>query len=313
MTVVIRSDTLSTGCHTDRVDILSGSGATCIRFICHPDNTMTTSAIRGFLTKKEVTELYGRSHRSLTRDFSSAVRVGDREVLAHLKILTDDETVREGTDVTLDQIQDLSNRGLSPTWYVERAWAAKRYGVQSEPQVAASPPRSKSPPRSNVDPTVLLSDESVLVRRLEEQIKDLQGVREKLYSELSIKNEQIKQANDRTRESNVLMKELQTLLGDVQQRALLPLPIQPGQPTPSRSPSSDVVVEGGQSQQTTTQQIPKAPAPKARQRSVQDTKRKSKSPSITPSKAATDSTSKDRRRSKWYEFPTVKKIFTRRP
>ena len=103
---------------------------------------MTPSAIPGFLTKTEVAELYGRSHRSLTRDFSSAVRVKNVEVLKHLKILTDDEKIREGTDVTLDQIQDLSNRGLSPTWYIERAWAAKRYGLQPEPHVPE--PRAKT-------------------------------------------------------------------------------------------------------------------------------------------------------------------------
>ncbi len=49
---------------------------------------MSAFPIQGFITKKEVEQLYGRSHRSLTRDFSSAVRVGDTEVLANLKIYT---------------------------------------------------------------------------------------------------------------------------------------------------------------------------------------------------------------------------------
>ena len=178
---------------------------------------MTPSAIPGFLTKKEVEELYGRSHRSLTRDFSSAVRVADREILAHLKVRTEDGIVREGTDVTLEQIQELSNNGLSPTWYIEDIWAGQRYGTRTESAEKSSSSESKKSQRTDADAPTLLSDESELVRRLEGQIKDLQHDKDKLYNELGIKNEQIKQANERTRESNVLMKELQTLLGDVQQ------------------------------------------------------------------------------------------------
>jgi hypothetical protein len=270
---------------------------------------MTPSAIPGFLTKTEVAELYGRSHRSLTRDISSAVRVKNVEVLKHLKILTDDEKIREGTDVTLDQIQDLSNRGLSPTWYIERAWAAKRYGLQPEPPVPE--PRAKTTRRPNADSAVIVSDESGLVRSLEEQIKTLRDDKEKLYSELTIKNEQIREANNRTRESNVLMKELQTLLADVQQRALLPLPSQPRQTTNSRSPASSDVIDDRQSQPAAVQDVAKAPTSKTRQRSGPDGKRKSKATSPAPSKSSADSPSTKRPTSRW--FPTFKRIFTRRP
>ena len=38
---------------------------------------MSASPIDGYLTKKEIEESFDRSHRSLTRDFSNAVRVGD--------------------------------------------------------------------------------------------------------------------------------------------------------------------------------------------------------------------------------------------
>src|SRR5258708_982061 len=94
---------------------------------------MTPATISGYLTKKEVEERYGRSHRSLTRDFSSAVRRQDEKVLPHLKLQTEDGNVRPGTDVTLEQIQELSNEGLSPTWYVEGEWAAERYGARTTP------------------------------------------------------------------------------------------------------------------------------------------------------------------------------------
>ncbi len=94
---------------------------------------MTPAAIPGYLTKKEVEERYGRSHRSLTRDFSAAVRTHDESILPNLKLQTEDGVVRSGADVTLEQIQEWSNKGLSPTWFVEGEWAGKRYGVRATP------------------------------------------------------------------------------------------------------------------------------------------------------------------------------------
>lgn len=268
---------------------------------------MTAASIKGFLTKKEVQERYGRSHRSLTRDFSSAVRVKDREVLTHLKVLTDDGTVREGTDVTLEQIQELSNNGLSPTWYIEGGWAAVRYGARSEPRAPSTPLKSRGATASAGEPPVLLADENQLVRRLEGQIQDLQRDKEKLYDELSIKNEQIKQANERTRESNVLMRELQTLLGDVQQRALLPIPVQQGQ-----SSSVDVVVHDDELRQPATQPMSKVPVPKARHRSGADSKRKHKVSSPASPKGSVDVKAKGNQKPKRDYFPTFRKLFSRR-
>ncbi len=267
---------------------------------------MTPSPIPGFLTKKEVAELYGRSHRSLTRDFSSAVRTGNLDVLTHLKIRTDDEKIREGTAVSLEQIQAWSNRGLSPTWYIEREWAERQFGVEKEAPVPSTSARSKTSPRPARDPTVFISDESVLIRRLEEQINDLKRDKDELRGELSIKNEQIQQANERTRESNVLMKELQTLLGEVQQRALLPLPMQSGRATSADSRSADAVIEP---HPTAVQQVARAPAPKPRQRTRQDSKRKSKAQPTTPSTSSSETATASRPKHRWYELPTVKRIF----
>jgi hypothetical protein len=86
---------------------------------------MTPAALQGFLNKKEIEANYGRSYRSLTRDITRAVKTGDADILEHLKLVTDDDTVREGSDVTLEMIQDLSNNGLRPMWLAEEKWIAE--------------------------------------------------------------------------------------------------------------------------------------------------------------------------------------------
>lgn len=259
---------------------------------------MTPAPIAGHLTKKELSERYGRSHRSLTRDFSTAVRTGDTDVLTHLKLQTEDGTERSGTDVSLEQIQELSNQGLSPTWYVEEEWAAKRYGPKDD--VVKDDPKTETQASQSGDdqPRASGADRDLLVQRLEDQIHDLQQDKEQLYRELTIKNEQIREANERTRESNVLMKELQTLLGNVQQRALLPLP------NDNQSPrwNDGIVVDESDSEPAKESA---AKAAKAK-RSQKSRSKKSKS-SGTPSKGKTTAPSKP----KWHEMPTFKRLLSR--
>jgi hypothetical protein len=267
---------------------------------------MTPPPISGFLTKTEVEELYGRSHRSLTRDFSAAVRLKDQKVLTHLKLQTEDGKVRQGTEVSLEQIQELSNKGLSPTWYVEGNWAAERYGARTTAANESTPAKAREKQPSDGKPPAASVGEGELVRRLEEQIQDLQRDKEKLYNELSIKNEQIQQANDRTRESNVLMKELQTLLGNVQARALLPLPTQPT-PHASARRTTDIIngVESGEPVEAKSATVtPSKPRARSEKGSVRS---KSKVP---PEKSEPVATVPEK--PKWYEMPTFGRIISRR-
>lgn len=270
---------------------------------------MTPAPIPGFLTKKEVEERYGRSHRSLTRDFSVAVRRGDPKVLPHLKLQTEDGTVRSGTEVTLEQIQKWSNEGLSPTWYVEGEWAAERYGVR--PTSTSQRPSAKTgdAPENAGEPTKVRPDATELVQRLEQQIQDLQHDKEKLYHELNIKNEQIQQANDRTRESNVLMKELQTLLGNVQERALLPRPKQSTSDTVATVTEADIKNDDRSTEPTTVRSA-KITSTKPRPRSEKGSGGQ-KTNATTP---ATKSPAADKHpKPKWYEMPTFDRILRRRP
>lgn len=268
---------------------------------------MSPATLPGFLTKKEVEERFGRSHRTLTRDFSSAVRLNDEQVLSHLKVHTEDGIIRQGTEVTLEEIQQWSNDGLSPTWFVEEAWAAVRYGAKSNPVREQSAVKKEKPSAVPTETSTVRMESSELVRRLEQQIGDLQRDKEKLYEELNIKNEQIKQANERTRESNVLMKELQSLLGDVQKRALLSQPMSPISDATQQPTEVGVIVDEKTSDPSSTPQQ-KSSSPKGRERAKKGTARQKSKP--TPAKtSATEAPSQ----LKWYDMPTLKKILRRRP
>lgn len=285
-------------------DILTSIEASWPRFICHPDTPMTRQPIPDYLTKKEVEEHYGRSHRSLTRDFSAAVRTADQMVLSHLKLQTEDGTVREGSEVTLEEIQKLSNQGLSPTWYVEGEWAAERYGTRAEPMKKDSSGKSEPKGPDDSQEKTQPSGSPDVVRHLEEQIRELRSDKEKLYNELSIKNEQIRQANDRTRESNILMKELQAMLSNVQDRALLPRPLEPRRPVDGDT-TIDIIENVDEAEPVATATKVK-PSPKQRSTSKKGTASQAKSKTKPqPSSGKTE-------KPKWYEMPTFGRLISRR-
>ena len=189
------------------------------------------SPIPGYITKKQIEERHQRSHRSLTRDFTRAVRIGDDAVLKHLKLCTEDGVVREGAAMTLDKIQELSNKGLMPTWYAEGEWADRHYAIRTR-KTSAPQKQSQEPAPEDEHPEIAPTSDSDLLSILRQQIAHLEIDKRQLRKELEIKNEQIRDANARTRESNALMKDLQQMLSSWQQKAFESLP----NPTPDVLP-----------------------------------------------------------------------------
>jgi len=283
---------------------------------------MPPDSIPGFITKKEAEQLFNRSCRSLTRDFSAAVRGRDSDVLAHLKVRLEDGAEIEGTDITLDRIQELSNRGLTPTWFIESSWARLTYGEVSQPRRRKKPETTRQSNPAGTSTEQVESDDNSLAGSLQQQISQLQNDKERLYEELQIKNEQIREANERTRESNVLMKQLHELLGDVQRRALPPVPatvIHPAETTfdTSQRPASNSATARSESK---TVRSPGKPRTTKRRAS---NKEPIKIPSTSNSRAAkekktTKGATEGRARSasksvkpRWYDTPTLKRFFTR--
>lgn len=175
---------------------------------------MTPATLTGFLNKKEIEATYGRSYRSLTRDITRAVKTGDANVLQHLKLVTDDETVREGSDVTLEMIQDLSNNGLRPMWLAEESWVAEWCARRSTQQpddgasIQSEPQPETFVPRSTID--------TAAGQILQLRINDLTKQNDLLVGQLQIKDDQIRAANQQAEQSQQLMRDLHVLLKNVQ-------------------------------------------------------------------------------------------------
>jgi hypothetical protein len=184
---------------------------------------MTTATLTGFLSKKEIEASYGRSYRSLTRDITKAVKAGNTDILRHLKLVTEDEAVREGTDVTLDMIQDLSNQGQRPMWLAEESWVAdwctqrsvyRRDSTKQTEVESASRPVTQSPSKDSSSAST--PTQSAPVEFLQQRIDDQKQQIDILRGQLQIKDEQIRTANQLAEQSQTLMRDLHVLLKNVQ-------------------------------------------------------------------------------------------------
>jgi hypothetical protein len=176
---------------------------------------MTSSTPAGFLNKKEIETNYGRSYRSLTRDITRAVKSRDANILRHLKLVTEDDRIREGTEVDLDLIQELSNSGLRPMWLAEEIWVADwclKKATQSKIDGTRIQPQPDSKPRAPI--TKSATSESVDLYH--QRIHDLETHNELLVGQLKIKNDQIRAANQQAEQSQQLMRDLHVLLKNVQ-------------------------------------------------------------------------------------------------
>lgn len=275
---------------------------------------MDTSPIPGFITRKQAAERCGRSERTLQRYWSRAIELQREQVLKHLRLRTEDAKIIDGPDVTKNLIDDLKKQGQNPTWFVHAAWAQETYGPRSE-QPATTPdgePARSEPPSSRRADTP--ADETGLVAALKEQITELQRDKDRLHEELGIKNEQIKEANARTRESNTLMQQIQTLLGDMQQRAF---PALSANTNPSHITDAEVVPHSDAKPARPQQPSSHAPA-SAEEGSARrgKTAPRKKASSAAASNRAPQAQKprqgrEDSAKPRWYDTPTLKRLASR--
>jgi hypothetical protein len=83
---------------------------------------MPDSAPPEYITKTEAGQLYRRSERSISRDITNAVKFNDQRVLQHVELRLEDGTRRAGNELTIEDIVELRDRGLNPTWMLETTW-----------------------------------------------------------------------------------------------------------------------------------------------------------------------------------------------
>lgn len=218
---------------------------------------MPTTPVPGFITKKEASENYKRSHRQLTRDLTDAMMVQDPKVLENCRLRTEDGQLREGIGVTPKLIDALCIEGKNPVWYLRTTWLEKTYGRRGR---ARRPSQRHAP--DDVAPDTEEGTDAVsrpeLVHVLRERIRGLEQDKQDLRDEMKIKNQQIADRVEREKETNALVRDLHNLMADMQQR-LLPapagrvsepkaaayIPADSAKPAPpdSKPPSSAAVVE----------------------------------------------------------------------
>lgn len=281
----------------------------------------------GFLTRPEASRLYNRSQRALERDLNVAIGTGNDDVLPHFLLQTKDGQIRQATDVSVEQVKAFVAEGMSPVWHVEEAWLLDTYGRKGEPK-----PRSQTRGQQEQDQTASASSKhsnsgqkdndlpagtdgegtgAVYRQRFEQQTEEIRYLR----NDLEIKNEQIKEANSRTRESNLLMQELQKMLGSWQERAFQSLPVNaensivgPDQQTPP-NPVVAVTNPPAQKQKSTTAQT--TASTQNRQKSVQSKKKPATKRRKNQASKKMSSTRPTSAKYRWYETPTLNRILSR--
>jgi hypothetical protein len=189
---------------------------------------MPSTPIAGFITKSEAAEQYQRSHRQLSRDLSDAMKLQDSKVLEHCRLHTEDGRVIEGMGVTPEIIDQLCVDGKNPTWYLRTTFLEKQYGRRggTRRQVSASPDTTDAEKGSATAPRAGLE------QILRDRIHDLERDKKDLKEELKIKNNQIAERVQLEKQTNELVRNLHTLMADLQRR-LLPPPSQGSQQAPT--------------------------------------------------------------------------------
>lgn len=281
---------------------------------------MPTTPVPGFITKKEASDKYERSHRQLTRDIADAMKLQNHKVLEHCRLRTEDGEVLEGIGMMPERIDQLCLDGKNPVWYFRTAWLEKQYGKRGHPRR----PGTRHVPR-DTDSRVQQGSEPAsrpeVVDLLRERIEELERDKQDLREEMKIKNQQIDNRVEREKETNALIRDLHTLMADLQQRALpppvsrtsppsaSPYIVADTPPSPARdagTPSSirDGVVEsnkptatptkGTQQSAKATSQTRKKKGKKKRMRSTVK-KKPTSSPKKSPAKVPTRSPKKSKR------------------
>jgi hypothetical protein len=281
----------------------------------------------GFLTRPEAARQFNRSQRALERDLNVALAIKDDASLVHWKLFTKDGVVRDGENVTAEIVKELVDTGMAPAWCIAEFFLQETYGRRGEPRPSRSfmdadrnsrAAPSASQPSKSVE---AIADDTAYLKqviRTLEQKQDQERARydqivEKLFEQLDVKDRQISAWDEVTQG---LTKALAT--GQLKPTAgFLPT----GNERPEREPSTradstppiqkvrtPTIVDADSEVQEATPQKGSGRSPK------NSAQKKAKSvPSSTPtSRGKSEGQSRPSRKHRWNEFPTLKRIFSRR-
>lgn len=84
--------------------------------------------------------------------------------------------------MNLDKIQDLSNKGLTPTWYLQEAWAEITYGT-NDPQSTAKPTQQDAANATSQPHRLANENESEMITLLKDRIEQLESDKQQRIDE----------------------------------------------------------------------------------------------------------------------------------
>jgi hypothetical protein len=208
---------------------------------------MPESAPSDYITKIEAARFYRRSERSISRDITNAVKFGDQRVLQHVELRLEDGTRRGGTELTIEEIVALRDRGLNPTWMLETTWLRNTYGRRDEPAPDVAKhfglPAEKitdSPqplPENGEQRLAVLAAQNDALRQANLDLRNQAG---RLEKELDRRAEERREENELQKQNNVLMQQVYNLLSRMQNTSgtinILPAAQKPQESTEHRAP-----------------------------------------------------------------------------
>ena len=254
-----------------------------------------------YITKSEAAAIYRRSERSLSRDITNAIKFRDDVVLQSVELQLEDGTRRAGSDLSIEEIVDLRDKGLNPTWLLQQKWLQATYGRRDEPfrqeaQVPRMEPTSGSSTATNLPlPDEPLQRVAVLMTQneaLKQTNADLRVQAERLEKELDRRAEERREENELQKQNNVLMQQVYNLLSKWQefpgQISVLPAP-RSSAPSQDEAPAnideSTIDVRKGttRAMRATSKDLSRRPNKRARP-TKSDTQSNQKRPATTVSK-----------------------------
>ena len=235
---------------------------------------MPSTPVPGFITKKETAQHFQRSHRQLTRDLADAMKVQNPKVLDNCRLHTEDGETREGMGVTPELLDELRIKGKNPVWYLRVTWLEKTYGRRGRPQRREQTPADAFTTDAEEGSDVV-SSRPDLVHVLRERIRGLEQDKQDLRDDMKIKNQQIAERVEREKETNALIRDLHTLMADLQRR-LLPPPTQtpPPQIMDGRTDEPPPMQRAGEAVVTKPKATPPTTMPKKGSRAIKDQRQK---------------------------------------
>ncbi len=243
---------------------------------------MPPISISGFITKKETAEQFQRSHRQLTRDLADAMKLQNPKVLDNCRLHTEDGETREGIGVTPELLDELRIKGKNPVWYLRVTWLEKTYGRRGHPQRREQTPAGAFGAVAD-EGSDAVSSRPDLVHVLRERIRGLEQDKQDLRDDMKIKNQQIAERVEREKETNALIRDLHTLMADLQRR-LLPPPTQtpPPQIMDGRTDEPDPISRAGETVVTKPKPTPPPTMPEKGSRATKDQRQKRNHPHQKP-------------------------------